>query len=421
MTEIESLWNFLIKHKQMNARLRPHRNPQTLPWAELTWIAQPFNLFRFDLRLKKSFFGRKEIDRRTEEGFQFKDKHMPKTFAIFWISNQHFEIWRLPTSKSIALIKVLGLNGIEVNGVEVKMNQSRLLRDHDIISIASQKFFKFHYLMPIENPQGHPKELTDRYMIGDVLTKGGQGSVRTIYEIKTVDVTDETFSFGNFKLAMKVVKREGNPNVRYLVNEVEYFKELQNHPNIVELVEISLSPSFVFFIMEMCDMDLLMFIMNRDVNRNKKEIAEEIPKIIFYQICRALSHMHSHGIAHRDIKCENILLRKIKLPGDDEITWVAKIGDFGFSKKVEEHLCSQLGTDLYMSPEVMVFEGEYDLSTDIWSLGCVLFALVTGSYPFHHNYHCNGTLKDQIHKGIINWNSQSLVSVAHKHKGHLFN
>lgn len=398
----------------MNAHRRYNHSRRQQPWAELVWIAkQHFNLFKIQLRQDKSFFGRNELDRHNEEGYQFTDssRHLPTNFLICWISKQHFEIWRLPCKQSIAFIKVLGQNGVNVNGIRVEMNQSRLLRNFDTISIAGFKLFQLFYTTPNVNPSDYPGLLTERFVIGNVIKTGGQGSIQTIYEVKTVDV-HENFGFKDFKYAMKVVKNEGNPNMEYLKCEIEYLNLLQGHPNIVELVEIYRSPKFIFLVMEFCDMDLQRFIVHMYENRKnaKFEVDQETFKIIFYQICSAVSHMHSKGIAHRDIKCENILLRKSKISGCDDDFWIVKLADFGFSKAVENKLSSQLGTEMYMPPEIMDLKAEYDLSVDIWSLGCVLFALLTGKYPFHRNYHCNGTLQDQICNGTINWVSTCLVS-----------
>jgi len=92
------------------------------------------------------------------------------------------------------------------------------------------------------------------------------------------------------------------------------------------------------------------------------------------QLFSALSHLHSLGIIYRDLKPENILLSE---KGDIILT------DFGLSK-ISPHSVTFLGTIEYMAPEILKGE-EYSFGVDYWSLGCVVFDMLTGSPPFHGN------------------------------------
>ena len=87
----------------------------------------------------------------------------------------------------------------------------------------------------------------------------------------------------------------------------------------------------------------------------------------------ALNHMHAKDIIHRDIKPENIMITAL-----DEI----KIIDFGLSKRYKkgEKLHNVAGTPYYMAPEVL--EGDYDNKCDVWSLGVLLYVLMSGYLPF---------------------------------------
>ena len=87
----------------------------------------------------------------------------------------------------------------------------------------------------------------------------------------------------------------------------------------------------------------------------------------------ALNHMHSINIVHRDIKPENIMIT-----ANDEI----KIIDFGLSKRQEKNkkMETVAGTPYYMAPEVL--DGNYDNKCDIWSLGVLLYVLMSGYLPF---------------------------------------
>lgn len=92
----------------------------------------------------------------------------------------------------------------------------------------------------------------------------------------------------------------------------------------------------------------------------------------FNQILMGIRAIHGNNILHRDIKCENIFLKKQKSGG-----MICKIGDFGFAKVVEETTKTNCGTTLYMAPEVLAIL-PYDFKADIWSLGVVFFQMIFG-------------------------------------------
>ena len=91
--------------------------------------------------------------------------------------------------------------------------------------------------------------------------------------------------------------------------------------------------------------------------------------------------LHTHHVAHRDIKLDNILITKIEAGGLVEV----KLGDLGFSELVTEHskMSKRVGTLGYIAPEILLKE-PYNLSCDIFSLGCLSYALCGGQLPFEH-------------------------------------
>ena len=105
-----------------------------------------------------------------------------------------------------------------------------------------------------------------------------------------------------------------------------------------------------------------------------------------YQLCRALYEIHKLGIMHWDIKPENFFMANNENAQNNTI----KLGDFGEAKAVEKGKETQrhtkVGTELYMSPEMLnhkVKEGfKYSSKTDIWGLGMVLAELMCLDYPF---------------------------------------
>ena len=107
-----------------------------------------------------------------------------------------------------------------------------------------------------------------------------------------------------------------------------------------------------------------------------------------FQIMDALSFLHHHEIAHRDIKPQNVLY--------DPETKKVKLIDFGISKKFKKNgelinMWTQTGTLFYRAPEM--FSGDYRESVDVWAAGILLFELATGTTPFQSEYH-NQTVKN---------------------------
>lgn len=102
--------------------------------------------------------------------------------------------------------------------------------------------------------------------------------------------------------------------------------------------------------------------------------ADNVRKIVRC-IAEAISHLHVKGIAHRDIKLANVLLKK---------DFTIKLADFGFARESgqeEDMMRTYCGTPITMAPEIL--QGKpYDKKCDIWSLGVILFQLVYGKLPF---------------------------------------
>ena len=94
----------------------------------------------------------------------------------------------------------------------------------------------------------------------------------------------------------------------------------------------------------------------------------------------ALSYLHKMGVIHRDIKLDNILLKK-KRGGEGEVD--IRLIDFGLSKEIKVKRLKdreKIGTHTYMAPEVI--EGVYSSKCDMWSVGIVLITLISGKNPF---------------------------------------
>src|SRR5213595_3827088 len=156
-----------------------------------------------------------------------------------------------------------------------------------------------------------------------------------------------------------------------------------NHPNILTIYEIGEDDSTHYIASELIEGETL----RQRLMRGRIEVGEAVD--IAIQVASALAAAHETGIVHRDIKPENIMLRP---------DGCVKVLDFGIAKLaeqevpvtlaeeeavllVETHLGSIMGTVRYMSPE-QARGAQVDKRTDVWSLGVVLYEMVTGHPPF---------------------------------------
>jgi len=149
------------------------------------------------------------------------------------------------------------------------------------------------------------------------------------------------------------------------------------HPNIVDVTDFGeASPEGEFFLaMELLEGESLADRIDRQKHLESNESVS-----IAADIARGLAAVHAVGIVHRDVKPENIFLARSPTG-----SIVPKLLDFGISKERGEVTAQQralTGTPAYMSPEQANGETQLDPRTDIWSLGVVLYEMLTGTHPF---------------------------------------
>ena len=195
----------------------------------------------------------------------------------------------------------------------------------------------------------------------------GKGASASVYAVRRI--TD------NEKLAMKVIKLPNQEDEikNFLIqseNEVNLLKNLK-HEYILEFVDVFFSENN-----ELCIVTELAEGGSLKDKRDSDPLENQELVKIFWQISVGVQYMHSKNVMHRDLKLENILLTK---------SLDIKIADLGQSKALDT--LSQLantycGTRSFMAPEV--HEGNrYTFAADIWSLGCILYQLVTGESAFY--------------------------------------
>ena len=173
------------------------------------------------------------------------------------------------------------------------------------------------------------------------------------------------------KYAIKKIYRKSNPKyVKYLNLEIEIMTKL-NHKNIIKLYHTIYTEKHVFLILELCDTDLYTYI-------HKTIITENDTKFIVKQIIEAIKYIMDNNIVHRDLKPHNILI--------NENTKEIKLCDFGFAREFKDTLLTDTicGSPLYMAPELLQNQ-KYNIKSDIWSLGIIMYEIVMKNHPFKSN------------------------------------
>ncbi len=213
------------------------------------------------------------------------------------------------------------------------------------------------------------EELSAHRSIGryDVLKKAGQGSMGVVYLAKDPYIKRQ--------VAIKVARPYTDYNEDKAISyRKRFFTEAQSagrlsHPNIVAIYDAGMHHNFYYIAMEYIDGPTLL---NFCTKVNLLPIGNVVG--IIFSACKALDYAHNSGVVHRDIKPSNIMLNK---------TGNVKITDFGIAHVKTDYSYERgvVGSPCYMSPE-QVQEKPIDEKSDIFSLGCVLYELLTGEKAF---------------------------------------
>ena len=220
----------------------------------------------------------------------------------------------------------------------------------------------------------------------------GTGGFSKVFRVKNL-MTGEIFACK--ELPVKKIKDKEKFN-----KEINIMSKC-DHPNIIKLVEIYEDKRFIELIMEECYGGTLFDRLLKNMEEEGETFSEKEAAKIFKQIMSAIYYCHSQGIAHRDLKMENVLF--IYNTTDSPI----KVIDFGLSElqTLPENLMEILsgeknmvmtgsvGTPHYISPEVL--QGKYNQKCDLWSAGVILYAMLSGSFPF------DGNTDKEIYKAIL--------------------
>jgi len=177
-------------------------------------------------------------------------------------------------------------------------------------------------------------------------------------------------------VAVKTVKVDEKAKREQLLAEIQTLVLVQGCKNLVQWYAgfVSKKTNCVHVVLEFMDRGSLADLKKKVVACKSVVPPRELANIS-QQMMSGLDHLHDRRLLHRDIKPENILHNNI---GEVKLT------DFGIAKDLDTTLAvagTFVGTVTYMSPERALGE-EYDLASDIWSIGMVLYELASGTYPF---------------------------------------
>eukprot|EP01147_Barroeca_monosierra_P010517 gene10517-2645_t len=231
----------------------------------------------------------------------------------------------------------------------------------------------------------HQDEVSKHLTLNDKL---GEGTFATVYTGVTNLHPSET-------RAVKVIDRRTS-HWKLIEVECGVLERIQ-HEHIIALFMVIEAPKYLYLVLEWCRYgDLETKVEQMPENRLPDRTAAHIT----LQLADALAYLHHNDIAHRDVKCNNILIRNcppcigkehnmLDIPDTEEqksfaTAWDVCLTDFGLSaeNKRAPAMMSVCGTVITMAPEVLAEVGLYSPLCDVWSLGIVMFRLLTGRYPY---------------------------------------
>ncbi|KAM8830374.1 mitogen-activated protein kinase 14B-like isoform 1-T1 [Synchiropus picturatus] len=205
-------------------------------------------------------------------------------------------------------------------------------------------------------------EVPERYQNLSPVGSGAYGSVCSAFDEKT-----------GLKVAVKKLSRpfQSIIHAKRTYRELRLLKHMK-HENVIGLLDV-FSPATS--LKEFTDVYLVTHLMGADLNNIVKcqKLTDDHVQFLIYQILRGLKYIHSADIIHRDLKPSNLAVNE-----DCEL----KILDFGLARHSDDEMTGYVATRWYRAPEIMLNWMHYNMTVDIWSVGCIMAELLTGRTLF---------------------------------------
>ncbi|XP_076893872.1 cell division control protein 2 homolog C-like [Bidens hawaiensis] len=259
--------------------------------------------------------------------------------------------------------------------------------------------------------------MEDKY---EKLEKVGEGTYGKVYKAKDKK-TGELVALKKTRLEMD---EEGIPPST--LREISILQLLSTSIYIVRLLSVQhiqhKGKPILYLVFEYLDTDLKKFIDSHRKGPNPSPLPPSQILSFLYQLCKGVAHCHSHGVLHRDLKPQNLLVDKEK--------GILKIADLGLGREFTvplKNYTHEIVTLWYRAPEVLLGSASYALGVDMWSVGCIFAemsrrqALFPGDSEFQqllHIFRLLGTPTEEVWPGVSSlkdwhvypkWEAQNLA------------
>uniref|UniRef100_A0A453HPP7 Protein kinase domain-containing protein n=1 Tax=Aegilops tauschii subsp. strangulata TaxID=200361 RepID=A0A453HPP7_AEGTS len=206
------------------------------------------------------------------------------------------------------------------------------------------------------------------------LEKVGEGTYGKVYKAQD-KATGQVVALKKTRLEMD---DEGIPPTA--LREISLLRLLSSSLYVVRLLAVEQATKgggaggggkpVLYLVFEFLDTDLKKFVDAYRRGPAPKPLPTQVVKSFLYQLCKGIAHCHGHGVLHRDLKPQNLLVDKEKM--------ILKIADLGLSRAFTVPMKSythEIVTLWYRAPEVLLGATHYSTSVDIWSIGCIFVVL----------------------------------------------
>ena len=217
----------------------------------------------------------------------------------------------------------------------------------------------------------------------------------------------------NNKFAIKLVKKKGltTIDINALKKEVIVLKTCNDHDNIIKLIDYCDTKKKFYMILELCKGKNIF-----DILVDNKHLNEKLTKYIITNITKGLNYLHKNNFVHRDLKPDNLMFYD---NDNDLFKNKVKIIDFGLAGQFDSNkneLCkTPCGTAHYAAPEVL--EGDpHDSQADLWSLGAIMYTLLSGFPPFYDEQNNMKNIHHLIKKGKYSFSAEIWNDISNEAK-----